>query len=58
MQNDVINTVGGCKRPKLTVVTVVFNGGFEIAKTMDSVLAQDYPNLEYIVIDGESMNLL
>lgn len=42
------------KFPSLTVVTVVFNGREEIAKTMDSVLAQDYPSLEYIVIDGES----
>lgn len=40
--------------PRLSVVTVVFNGREEIAKTMDSVLAQDYLNLEYIVIDGES----
>lgn len=40
--------------PTLSVVTVVFNGRGEIAKTMDSVLAQDYPNIEYVVIDGES----
>ncbi len=40
--------------PALTVVTVVFNGREEIARTMDSVLGQDYPNIEYIVIDGES----
>ena len=40
--------------PTLSVVTVVCNGRGEIAKTMDSVLAQDYPNIEYIVIDGES----
>lgn len=54
MQNNVSNTVGACKLPKITVVTVVFNGRFEIAKTMDSVLEQDYANLEYIVTDGES----
>lgn len=42
------------KCPTLTVVTVVFNGRDEIAKTINSVLTQDYPNLEYIVIDGES----
>jgi glycosyltransferase involved in cell wall biosynthesis len=35
-------------------VTVVFNGRDQIAKTIDSVLAQDYPNIEYIVIDGVS----
>ena len=42
------------KCPTLTVVTVVFNGRDEIARTISSVLTQDYPNLEYIVIDGES----
>jgi len=40
--------------PTLSVVTVVFNGMGEIAETMDSVLAQDYLNIEYVVIDGES----
>lgn len=42
------------KCPTLTVVTVVFNGRDDIVKTIDSVLTQDYQNLEYIVIDGES----
>jgi glycosyltransferase involved in cell wall biosynthesis len=54
MQNNVTYTVGPCKPPKVSVVTVVFNGVLEIAKTIDSVLEQDYSNLEYIVIDGES----
>lgn len=40
--------------PLLSVVTVVRNGRQEIAKTMDSVLEQDYPNIEYVVIDGAS----
>lgn len=40
--------------PTVTVATVVFNGATEIARTIDSVLAQDYPNLEYVVIDGNS----
>jgi glycosyltransferase involved in cell wall biosynthesis len=42
------------KLPTITVVTVVYNGRREIANTMDSVLIQDYPNIEYIVVDGES----
>lgn len=40
--------------PTLTVVTVVFNGSSEIANTIDSVLAQDYPKIEYVVVDGGS----
>ena len=49
-----ITTVNTNNLPKLSVATVVFNGIGDIAKTMDSVFAQDYPNIEYIVIDGQS----
>lgn len=41
-------------RPKVSVVTVNFNMAGQIAGTLDSVLAQDYPNFESIVIDGGS----
>jgi len=41
-------------RPKVSVVTVNFNMADQIAGTLDSVLAQDYPNFESIVIDGAS----
>jgi len=40
--------------PKVSVVTVNFNMAGEIAGTLDSVLGQDYPNLEAVVIDGGS----
>lgn len=40
--------------PKLGIVTPSFNQGAFIDKTVDSVLSQAYPNLEYIVQDGES----
>lgn len=39
---------------KLSVVTVSFNAQKVIADTLRSVTTQDYPNLEYIVIDGGS----
>lgn len=42
------------KLPKITIATVVFNGIKEIENTIQSVLKQDYSNLEYIVIDGAS----
>lgn len=40
--------------PKISIVTVVLNNAEFIENCICSVLEQDYPNLEYIVIDGES----
>jgi glycosyltransferase involved in cell wall biosynthesis len=40
--------------PLVTVVTVVFNGKPYIAGCLNSVLQQDYPNIEHIVLDGGS----
>lgn len=40
--------------PLVSVVTVVFNGEDVIERTLKNVLAQDYVNIEYIVIDGGS----
>jgi glycosyltransferase involved in cell wall biosynthesis len=40
--------------PRVTVVTVSFNSCATIADTIRSVLAQDLPNVEHVVIDGGS----
>lgn len=40
--------------PKISLITPNFNYGHFIEATLRSVLQQDYPNLEYIVLDGGS----
>ncbi len=40
--------------PLISIVTPSFNQGHFIRETVESVLNQDYPNIEYWVIDGGS----
>ena len=41
-------------QPKVTVVTVTFNCKAVVERTIQNVLKQTYPNIEYIIIDGAS----
>lgn len=42
--------------PKISVVTVTLNQGVFLEETIRSVLMQGYPNLEYILVDGGSVD--
>src|SRR5262249_32605979 len=42
--------------PRITLVTPSLNQGAFIGETIESVAAQEYPDLEYLVMDGGSVD--
>jgi glycosyltransferase involved in cell wall biosynthesis len=42
------------KQPKVTIITVTLNSEATVERTIKSVINQDYPHVEYIIIDGKS----
>lgn len=40
--------------PLVSIVTTSFNSGKTIKQTIESILAQTYKNIEYLIIDGKS----
>ena len=39
---------------KISIITVTYNCAKTVGNTIESVLSQDYPDIEYVVIDGGS----
>jgi glycosyltransferase involved in cell wall biosynthesis len=46
----------GSSWPRISIVTPSYNQGQYIEETLRSVLLQGYPNLEYLVLDGDSQD--
>lgn len=42
------------RMPLISIITVVYNAKQQLENTILSVVNQDYPNIQYIVIDGNS----
>jgi glycosyltransferase involved in cell wall biosynthesis len=61
--NNMVKTQAGVEQlgrqtrqswPKISIITPSYNQGQFIERTLKSVLDQEYPNLEFIVMDGNS----
>jgi glycosyltransferase involved in cell wall biosynthesis len=53
-KNNALKDIPEANWPKVTIVTPSYNQGHFIEKTIQSVLSQTYPKIEYLIIDGGS----
>jgi len=49
-----IQSIMTIAKPKISIITIVYNNVRDIRYTLESVAQQTYPNIEYLVIDGNS----
>ena len=42
------------QRMKVSIITATYNSAKTVRDTIESVLAQDYPDIEHIIVDGKS----
>ena len=41
-------------KPRISIITICYNAASTITRTLHSVSAQTYPNIQYLIIDGAS----
>ena len=45
------------KKQLISIITAVYNGEKHLEETIQSIINQTYPNMEYIIIDGGSTDM-
>lgn len=41
-------------QPKVSIITITYNAGEFLERTVKSILSQTYPGIEYVIVDGKS----